>query len=209
MGAAVGQVPEYIEAVTRWCEHYYSKPVIVKLPPNITDARKPAATVKRGGADALSLINTVNSITSVNLNTMSPEPSIDGKGTHGGYCGPAVKPLAMSMVSEIALNPETHGLPISGTGGVTTWRDAAKFMTLGCGTVQVCTAPMAYGFKIVQEMISGLSQWMDKKGYTSINDFMGAAVPNTTYWQYLNLNYVAKAKIDQDACISCGRCFAA
>ena len=209
MGAAVGQVPEYIEMVTRWCKQYYSKPVIVKLTPNITDVRKPAAAAKRGGADAVSLINTINSITSVNLDTMSPEPSIDGKGTHGGYCGPAVKPIAMSMVSEIARAPETAGLPISGIGGVTTWRDAAEYITLGCGNVQVCTAAMTYGFKIVQEMISGLSQWMDEKGHTSIQDFMGQAIPNTTDWQYLNLNYVAKAVISQEDCISCGRCYAA
>jgi dihydropyrimidine dehydrogenase (NAD+) subunit PreA len=209
MGAAVGQVPEYIEMVTRWCKKYYSRPVIVKLTPNITDVRQPAAAAKRGGADAVSLINTINSITSVNLDTMSPEPSIDGKGTHGGYCGPAVKPIAMSMVSEISRFEETKGLPISGIGGVTTWRDAAEYITLGCGNVQVCTAAMTYGFKIVQEMISGLSQWMDEKGHTSIADFMGAAVPNTTDWQYLNLNYIAKAVINQDDCISCGRCYAA
>lgn len=209
MGAAVGQVPEYIEMVTRWCKQYYSKPVIVKLTPNITDIRKPAAAAKRGGADAVSLINTINSITSVNLDTMSPEPSIDGKGSHGGYCGPAVKPIAMSMVSEIARDAETAGLPISGIGGVTTWRDAAEFMALGCGNVQVCTAAMTYGFKIVQEMISGLSGWMDEKGYASTADFVGMAVPNVTDWQYLNLNYVAKAKINQDDCIKCGRCYAA
>lgn len=209
MGAAVGQVPEYIEMVTRWCKQYYSKPVIVKLTPNITDIRLPAAAARRGGADAVSLINTINSIVSVNLDTMSPEPSIDGKGTHGGYCGPAVKPIAMSMVSEISRAPETAGLPISGIGGVTTWRDAAEYMTLGCGNVQVCTAAMTYGFKIVQEMISGLSQWMDEKGHTSIQDFVGAAIPNTTDWKYLNLNYVAKAEINQADCISCGRCYAA
>ena len=209
MGAAVGQVPEYIEMVTRWCKQYYSKPVIVKLTPNITDVRKPAAAAKRGGADAVSLINTINSITSVNLDSMSPEPSIDGKGSHGGYCGPAVKPIAMSMVSEIARDAETAGLPISGIGGVTTWRDAAEFMALGCGNVQVCTAVMTYGFKIVEEMISGLSQWMDEKGYTNTSDFVGMAVPNVTDWQYLNLNYVAKAKISQDDCIKCGRCYAA
>jgi dihydropyrimidine dehydrogenase (NAD+) subunit PreA len=209
MGAAVGQVPEYIEMVTRWCKQYYSKPVIVKLTPNITDVRKPAAAAHRGGADAVSLINTINSITSVNLDTMSPEPSIDGKGTHGGYCGPAVKPIAMSMVSEIARAQDTAGMPISGIGGITTWRDAAEFMALGCGNVQVCTAAMTYGFKIVQEMISGLSQWMDEKGYTDTSQFVGMAVPNTTDWQYLNLNYIAKAKIDEDLCISCGRCYAA
>jgi dihydropyrimidine dehydrogenase (NAD+) subunit PreA len=209
MGAAVGQVPEYIEMVTRWCKQYYSKPVIVKLTPNITDVRKPAAAAHRGGADAVSLINTINSITSVNLDTMSPEPSIDGKGTHGGYCGPAVKPIAMGMVSEIARAQDTAGMPISGIGGITTWRDAAEFMALGCGNVQVCTAAMTYGFKIVQEMISGLSQWMDEKGYTDTSQFVGMAVPNTTDWQYLNLNYIAKAKIDEDLCISCGRCYAA
>ncbi len=209
MGAAVGQVPEYIEMVARWCKQNTRMPVIVKLTPNITDIRKPAEAAMRGGADAVSLINTINSITSVNLDTMSPEPSIDGKGSHGGYCGPAVKPIAMSMVSEIARNPATRDLPISGIGGVTTWRDAAEFMSLGCGNVQVCTAVMTYGFKIVSEMISGLSDWMDEKGHTSTADFVGQAVPNVTDWQYLNLNYVAKAKIDQEACISCGRCYAA
>lgn len=209
MGAAVGQVPEYIEMVTRWCKTYYDKPVIVKLTPNITDIRYPARAAHNGGADAVSLINTVSSITSVNLDTFSPEPSIDGKGSHGGYCGPAVKPIAMNMVAEIARDRETPGLPISGIGGVTTWRDAAEFMSLGAGNVQVCTAAMTYGFKIVEEMKRGLSQWMDEKGYTSTADFIGRAVPNVTDWQYLNLNYVAKARIDQDACIQCGRCYAA
>ena len=209
MGAAVGQVPEYIEMVTRWCKQYYSKPVIVKLTPNITDVRLPAAAARRGGADAVSLINTINSIISVNLDSMSPEPSIDGKGSHGGYCGPAVKPISMSMVSEISRAPETAGMPISGIGGVTTWRDAAEYITLGCGNVQVCTAAMTYGFKVVQEMITGLSQWMDEKGHTTIQDFVGAAIPNTTDWKHLNLNYIAKAEINQADCISCGRCYAA
>jgi len=209
MGAAVGQVPEYIQMVTEWCKQYYDRPVIVKLTPNITDIRYPARAAKAGGADAVSLINTISSITSVNLDTMSPEPSIDGKGSHGGYCGPAVKPIALNMVAEIARDPQTAGLPISGIGGVTTWRDAAEFLSLGAGTVQVCTAAMTYGFKVVQEMISGLSQWMDEQGDSSIDQVVGRAVPNVTDWQYLNLNYVAKAKIDQDACIKCGRCYIA
>ncbi|AML53441.1 NAD-dependent dihydropyrimidine dehydrogenase subunit PreA [Falsihalocynthiibacter arcticus] len=209
MGSAVGQVPEYIEMVTRWCKQNTRMPVIVKLTPNITDVRKPAEAARRGGADAVSLINTINSITSVNLDAMSPEPMIDGKGTHGGYCGPAVKPIAMNMVAEIARNAETAGLPISGIGGITTWRDAAEFMALGAGNVQVCTAVMTYGFKIVEEMISGLSEWMDEKGHTNTADFVGMAVPNVTDWQYLNLNHVTKAVINQDDCIKCGRCYAA
>ncbi|GGA15525.1 NAD-dependent dihydropyrimidine dehydrogenase subunit PreA [Neptunicoccus cionae] len=209
MGSAVGQVPEYIEMVTRWCKQNTRMPVIVKLTPNITDVRYPAQAAKRGGADAVSLINTINSITSVNLDNFAPEPTIDGKGSHGGYCGPAVKPIAMNMVAEIARSPETAGLPMSGIGGITTWRDAAEFMSLGCGNVQVCTAAMTYGFKVVQEMISGLGQWMDEKGHASIDDVVGRAVPNVRDWQHLNLNHVTKARISQDDCIKCGRCFAA
>lgn len=209
MGAAVGQVPEYIQMVTEWCKKYYSKPVIVKLTPNITDVRYPARAAKNGGADAVSLINTINSIVEVDLDNFAPVPTIDGKGSHGGYCGPAVKPIAMNMVSEIARDQETAGLPISGIGGITTWRDAAEFISLGCGNVQVCTAAMTYGFKVVQEMITGLSDWMDEKGIKSIDEFVGRAVPNVTDWKYLNLNYVTKAKINQDLCIECGRCYIA
>ena len=206
MGSAVGQVPEYIEMVARWCKQNTRMPVIVKLTPNITDIRYPARAAKAGGADAVSLINTVSSIMSVDLDSFSPNPSIDGKGSHGGYCGPAVKPIALNMTAEIARDPETHGLPISGIGGITNWRDAAEFMALGAGNVQVCTAAMTYGFRIVEEMIAGLSQWMDEKGYTATDQFVGKAVPNVSDWQYLNLNYIAKAKIDQDLCIKCGRC---
>ena len=206
MGAAVGQVPEYIEMIVRWCKAHTRMPVITKLTPNVTDVRRPARAAKAGGTDAVSLINTINSITSVDLDLMAPMPTIDGKGTHGGYCGPAAKPIALHMVAEIARDTETYGLPISGIGGVTTWRDAAEFMALGAGNVQVCTAAMVYGFKIVEEMISGLSNWMDEKGYATLEDFSGRATRNVTDWQYLNLNYITKARIDQEKCISCGRC---
>ena len=209
MGSAVGQVPEYIEMVTRWVKQNTRMPCIVKLTPNITDIRKPAAAAKAGGADAVSLINTINSITSVNLDLFAPEPTIDGKGAHGGYCGPAVKPIALNMVAEIARSADLRGLPISGIGGVTTWRDAAEYLAMGAGNVQVCTAAMTYGFKIVQEMISGLSDYLDSKGMQSPADLVGRAVPNTSDWQHLNLNYISKAKINKDLCISCGRCYAA
>jgi dihydropyrimidine dehydrogenase (NAD+) subunit PreA len=209
MGSAVGQAPDLIEAITRWCKQTTRMPVIVKLTPNITDIRYPARAAMAGGADAVSLINTISSITSVNLDDFSPEPSIDGKGSHGGYCGPAVKPIALNMVAEIARDPQTRGLPISAIGGVTTWRDAAEFIAMSAGNVQVCTAAMTYGFRIVQEMIDGLSAWMDKAGHATLDDFRGRAVPNVTDWQYLNLNYVTKARIDQDLCIKCGRCYAA
>ena len=208
MGSAVGQVPEYIEMVTKWVKNNTRMPVIVKLTPNITNIRYPARAAQKGGADAVSLINTISSITSVNLDNFSPEPSIDGKGTHGGYCGPAVKPIALNMVAEISRDQETNDLPISGIGGITTWRDAVEFILLGAGNVQVCTAAMTYGFKIIEELTSGLKLWMEKKGFDSIEEFRGKATNKVTDWQYLNLNYVTKARINQDLCIKCGRCFA-
>ncbi len=208
MGSAVGQVPDYIEMVTRWAKQNTRMPVIVKLTPNITNIRYPARAARAGGADAVSLINTISSITSVNLDTFSPEPSIDGKGSHGGYCGPAVKPVALNMVAEIARDEDTAELPISGIGGITTWRDAAEFIALGAGNVQVCTAAMTYGFHIIGELTAGLREWMAEKGFETVSEFQGLAVPNVTDWQFLNLNYVTKARIDQDLCIKCGRCFA-
>ena len=206
MGAAVGQVPEYIEMVTRWCKQYSRMPVIVKLTPNITDIRVPAAAAKRGGADAVSLINTITSIMGVDPATLTMSPSTGGRGSHGGYCGPAVKPIALNMVAAIGRAPETAGLPISGIGGVGNWRDALDYIALGAGNVQVCTAAMVYGFKIVQEMADGLSDYMDSMGFATTADFQGRALPTVTEWQHLNLNAVSKAVIAQDLCIGCGRC---
>lgn len=206
MGSAVGQVPEYVEMVTRWCKQNSRMPVIVKLTPNITDIRAPARAALRGGADAVSLINTLQSIVAVNLDAMAPEPVVGGQGTHGGYCGPAVKPIALRMVAEIARDPETAGLPISGIGGISGWRDAAEFIALGAGSVQVCTAAMHYGFRIVEDMISGLAAWMDEKGYSRIDDFRGRAVRNYVNWEDLDLNYKTVARIDEGLCIGCGLC---
>ena len=183
--------------------HEFSQPIPV---PSATRSSTRSTCSTTGITAAVSLINPINSITGVNLDNFAPEPTIDGKGSHGGYCGPAVKPIAMNMVAEIARDGETRGLPISGIGGITLWRDAAEFMALGAGNVQICTAAMAYGFKIVRELIAGLEDWMDSQGYQRLDQFIGKAVPAITDWQYLNLNFVTKARIDQDACIKCGRC---
>ena len=182
MGSAVGQVPEYIEMVARWCKAATRMPVFVKLTPNVTSILAPARAARAGGADAVSLINTINSVMGVDLDAMAPLPAVHGKGAHGGYCGPAVKPIALCMVGEIARDPECRGLPISGIGGIETWRDAAEFMAMGAGSVQVCTAAMHYGFKIVEDMVSGLANWMDAQGHRTLEDFRGAAVPNYVGW---------------------------
>ncbi len=154
----------------------------------------------------MSLINTINSITSVDLERMVALPVVGTQSTHGGYCGSAVKPIALNMVAEIARDPQTRGLPICGIGGIGSWRDAAEFVALGCGAVQVCTAAMLHGFRIVEDMQDGLARWMDSHGYQRLSDFSGGAVGNTTDWKYLDINYQVIARIDQDACIGCGRC---
>jgi dihydropyrimidine dehydrogenase (NAD+) subunit PreA len=206
MGSAVGQVPEYIQQAAEWCKSAARVPVVIKLTPNVTNILGPAKAAKAGGADAVSLINTLNSIMRVDYDTLTMYPATDGMGSHGGYCGPAVKPIALHMVAEIARNPATRGLPISGIGGVTDWRDAVDFLALGASNVQVCTAAMVYGFRIIDDLTSGLSRFLRDKGMKSVKDLVGRAVPSVTDWQYLNLNYVVKARINQDLCIQCGRC---
>ncbi|MDH4047177.1 MAG: NAD-dependent dihydropyrimidine dehydrogenase subunit PreA [Gammaproteobacteria bacterium] len=206
MGAAVGQVPDYIRMATEWCRKFAKKPVIVKLTPNVTNVLPPAKAAWEGGADAVSLINTINSIMRVNYETLTMYPTTDGMGSHGGYCGPAVKPIALHMVAEIARNRETAMIPISGIGGITDWRDAVDFLALGASNVQVCTAAMVYGFRIIDDLTAGLSDFLDRKNMRSVSELVGKAVQSVTDWQYLNLNYVEKAVINQDLCIQCGRC---
>jgi dihydropyrimidine dehydrogenase (NAD+) subunit PreA len=205
MGSAVGQVPEYIKMAAEWAKKAATVPVIVKLTPNVANILPPAKAALDGGADAVSLINTINSIMRVDYDALTMYPATDGMGTHGGYCGEAVKPIALNMVAEIARTAETRSLPISGIGGITDWRDAVDFLALGATNVQVCTAAMVYGFKIIDDLVDGLSTFLDDKQLT-LQQLIGKAVPSVTDWQYLNLNYVEKAVIDQDLCIKCGRC---
>ena len=208
MGSAVGQQPPVTEKIVGWVMEAATIPVIVKLTPNITDVVYAARAAKKGGADAISLINTINSITQVNLDTLVPEPYVAGLSTHGGYCGPAVKPIALNMVQSCAADPEV-GLPISGIGGIGTWQDAAEFIALGSTSVQVCTAIMHYGFRIVEDMIEGLSDYLDAKGFSSVQQLVGKAVPTLHKWETLDLNYKRVARIDYQKCIGCNLCYIA
>lgn len=208
MGSAVGQNPDVAETIVGWVMEAAKIPVIVKLTPNITNIVHAARAARRGGAEAISLINTISSITNVNLETLTPEPNVGGFSTHGGYCGPAVKPIALNMVHSCAADPEVN-LPISGIGGIGNWRDAAEFLALGALNLQVCTAVMHYGFRIVEDMIEGLSNYLDDKGYRSVAEFSGAAVPHLTEWKHLDLNFRRVARIDYDKCIGCNLCYIA
>jgi dihydropyrimidine dehydrogenase (NAD+) subunit PreA len=208
MGSAVGQVPEYAEMITAWVKERARTPVIVKLTPNISDIRVVARAAKRGGADALSAINTINSITGIDLDTFTPRPYVAGKSSHGGYCGPAVKPIALNMIQQVMSDVDA-ALPMSGIGGIANWKDAAEFILLGSGTVQVCTAAMHYGYRIVEDMIDGLQHWMEEKGFASINDFRGLSIAKVTEWKHLDLNYKTVAHIDEAKCIGCDLCYTA
>ncbi|MFN8578586.1 MAG: NAD-dependent dihydropyrimidine dehydrogenase subunit PreA [Candidatus Sericytochromatia bacterium] len=209
MGSSVGQVPEYICNITEWVKEVAKTPVIVKLTPNISDVRYPARAATKAKADALSLINTINSIVGVDLKTFVPRPIVGGASSHGGYCGPAVKPIALNMVSSIATDLETANIPISGIGGVSTWQDAVEFLLLGASNVQVCTAVMHHGFRIVEDMIDGMQNWMIENKFTKLDDFIGLSVNKVKNWGDLNLNYKVIANINQEKCIKCGLCYIA
>ncbi|MBK8712461.1 MAG: NAD-dependent dihydropyrimidine dehydrogenase subunit PreA [Niastella sp.] len=209
MGAAVGQDPEIAAMVVEWVMEAATIPVITKLTPNVHSVVPTAKAVAKAGSNGLSLINTIQSITGVDLDTFVPNPYVAGKSVYGGYCGPAVKPIALKMLTSIAQNPETNRLPISGIGGVSNWKDAVEFLLLGASNVQVCTAAMTHGFRIVEDMCEGLNNWMDEKGFKILEDFIGKSVPAITHWEDLDINYHHVANINQDKCIHCGLCYIA
>ena len=211
MGSAVGQVPEYCEQITGWVMEVSKLPVIVKLTPNITNIVMPARAAVAAKASALSLINTVNSIIGVDLDTLQMTPNIGGKGGHGGYAGPAVKPIALNMLSALGTDPVVSGarIPISGMGGIATWKDAAEFLLLGASSLQVCTAVMHYGFRIVEDLCDGLSNWMDSKGMATLDDVIGKSLHRVSDFKDFDLSFRAVARIDTAKCIKCDICYIA
>ncbi|QSO49253.1 NAD-dependent dihydropyrimidine dehydrogenase subunit PreA [Alicyclobacillus mengziensis] len=208
MGSAIGQHPDLIKMQTEWAKEAATTPVIAKLTPNITDIRLAARAARQGGADAVSMINTINSLMGVDLDTWNTVPHVDGQGTHGGYCGPAVKPIALHMVGDCARDISV-GIPISGIGGISNWRDAVEFMLMGATGVQVCTAVMQHGFRIIEDMVDGLNNYLDDKGIASAMDLVGKAVHKYTEFGKLNLNYKVVAQIDEERCIHCNKCYIA
>ena len=208
MGSAVGQEPKILKLIVEWVKEVATIPVMVKLTPNITDITRPAMAAVEGGADAISLINTIQSLVGVDIDNFVPYPVVDGKSTNGGYCGPAVKPIALNMLKNCTQHPGIS-IPVSGIGGIENWRDAVEYFLLGASSVQVCTAVMHYGFGIIREMVAGVEQYMTEKGFSSIEEMRGRALQNVLPWEDLNLEYQIVATIDETKCIGCQLCYTA
>lgn len=208
MGAAVGQVPEYVQMITEWVMAATALPVLVKLTPNVSDIRKPARAARAAGADGIALINTISSLVGVDLDAWSPLPSVRGRGSHGGFSGPAVKPIALNMVSAVASDPDVR-LPVSGIGGVVTWKDAVEFLLVGATTVQVGTSVMHHGFRIIDDLVDGLSTYLRAKGLHSPSELVGKALPAIGDWGQLDQTFRLLAQVDEARCIHCNLCYAA
>ena len=206
MGSDVGQNPELVATYTTYVKNSVKIPVIPKMTPNITHMRLPAMSAYFAGADAISAINTIKSL------TMSPEAAVSGRLTISGYSGRAVKPIALRYIHEMASNPVlsgSHGkrIELSGIGGIETWRDALEFIQLGCRNVQVCTAVMQYGYRIIDDLVIGLENYLAERSLTSVEALVGEALPSVVTPTDLDRDTIVYPKIDRDRCIGCGRCF--
>jgi len=206
MGSAVGQEPKILKELISWVIDFANIPVIVKLTPNISNINIPGEAAVQSGAHGLSLINTIKSITSVNLNLMIPNPIVKNISTNGGYSGAAVKPIALYMIGELSRNQNIK-VPLCGIGGITNWQDAAEFIALGSTCVQICSAVMQNGYRIIEGLINGLSNFLYTKNMSSITELIGLAVPNFKNWNNLDKNYNTVAKINKTTCIECQLCY--
>ncbi len=207
LGVAIGQSEELIERFTRATKRGTRLPVLIKLTPNITDMVPMALAAKRGGADGISAINTINSITGVDIDTLVAEPSVSGKSIVGGYSGSAVKPIALRFISDLYGCRELKGMHLSGMGGIEIWRDALEFLLLGAGSVQVTTAVMQYGYRIIDDLLEGLSEYMKSKGIPSLRDIIGGAAHSIVDHHSLERDTVLLPVFNYERCNGCGRCY--
>lgn len=207
MGADVGQNPDLVYQYTKAVKESTHVPVIAKMTPNIGDMSVPALAAIKAGADAISTINTIKSITNIDLDNMTAMPVVNGKSSVSGYSGAAVKPIGLRFMHELKTHPEVKHIPISGMGGVETWEDALEYILLGASNVQVTTSVMQYGYRIVEDMISGLSYFMEERGIDSLDELVGAAIGQIIPAEDLDRDFMIIPDIDEDKCLGCGRCY--
>lgn len=205
-GHKVGQAFHLLEKFTTTVKKAVSIPVIAKMTPNITDINEPALYAKNGGADAVSAINTVSGISEVGLEDLVPKPNIFGVGAISGTSGPAVKPIGLHFIADMAKN-EKLGLPLSGMGGIETWIDALEYILLGASTVQVTTGIIHYGYRIIEDLIEGLSDYMTQAGIQTVSELVGRSLPHLQTTDHFDLNRQGVAEYDLERCIGCGQCY--
>jgi dihydropyrimidine dehydrogenase (NAD+) subunit PreA len=203
VGAAIGQNGPITRTITRWVKQAVKIPVMVKLTPNVTSVTAIAGAAIEGGADALAAINTVESLTGVDLATMTPYPMVEGYSTLGGYSGPAVKPIGLRVISQLARGTS---LPLSAMGGISTWSDAMEYISLGADHVQLCTEVMVSGYGIIGGLLAGTRAWMEERGYNGLGDFRGEALKKLTTHTALSKGGPRIPGVDHGACTRCGKC---
>ena len=203
IGMAIGTSAEISTLITAWVKAVATKPVFVKLTPNVTDVTWIAGAVERAGADGLAAINTVQSFMGINLDTLEPILNIDGHSTYGGLSGEAVKPIGFRCVAQLRQNSD---LPILGMGGISNWKDATQYIALGSDAVQICTEVMINGYGIINNLKSGLLNYLESKGFNDISELKNIAVPKITSHEKLNKKIQLYPSIDKEKCVSCGKC---
>lgn len=207
MGSDVGSSPDLVRAYSKAVAETTKIPFIAKMTPNITNMEIPAIAAIEGGAKGIAAINTVKSITNLDLENLTGMPVVNGKSSISGYSGAAVKPIALRFIAQMLQNEKLKNIPMSGIGGIETWRDALEFLLLGCRNVQVTTSIMQYGYRIVEDMSNGLMHWMDERGFQTLDDFIGKALGNIVPAEDLNRDFKVLPDFNHDKCIGCGRCY--
>ena len=206
LGSDVGQNPELVEKYTRLVKKGTNLPVLAKMTPNIGNMEIPALAAVKGGADGIAAINTIKSITGLDLKCVTPKMDVAGKSSVSGYSGKAVKPIALRFIHDMKKYHALKDIPISGMGGIETWHDAAEFIALGCENIQITTSVMQYGYRIIDDLISGLARFMADNGYNQVSDMVGIALDNMVSSESLDRNSVVYPVFDRKACVGCGRC---
>ena len=207
MGSTIGQDPELTERTARWVKEAATRvPIVIKLTPQIADITAAARAVKRSGADGVCAINTLKSMIGVDLETFIPYPNVGGYSTYGGYSGPAIKPVTLRCVAEIAKSVD---IPIAAVGGISTWSDAVEFLLLGATNIQLCTAVMHNGFRIIEDLIDGLSVYLEEKGMNSVKELVGKALPYIVGHSKLSRDYKVVSTVNRETCVKCDVCYIA
>ncbi len=207
LGSDVGTNIELVRRYTEATRKGTRLPILAKMTPNITNMEVPAIAAVEAGADGLAAINTIKSVMNVNLSTFSSGPDVVGKSSVGGYSGKAVKPIALRFIHDMKTSERLNQIPISGMGGIETWKDAAEFLALGCETVQVTTAVMQYGYRIIDDFLDGLSNYLRMSGYTRVSQIVGNALANLIPADKLDRHSICYPRFDRTLCVACGRCY--